>query len=69
MLGIGLFGGAGNDLVGGGYHSDRILGGPGNDVLFGNEGKDSVDGARGYDVCLDWETTVAGCESSLAGAT
>jgi Ca2+-binding RTX toxin-like protein len=42
-------GGAGDDLVRGGYLRDRLLGGPGNDRIYGNGYPDVIKGGPGRD--------------------
>lgn len=46
------YGGAGDDVLGGGSRNDRILGGDGDDLLAGYAGKDSLDGGDGNDTLL-----------------
>jgi Ca2+-binding RTX toxin-like protein len=62
-----IFGGTGNDILGGGFHNDTIHGGPGDDILMGGETYDRLHGDPGSDICLDWDISVTGCESSTSG--
>ena len=70
VLGGGLFGGDGDDLLDGGNGEDDLVGGPGNDVLCGGDGNDVLRGGLGNDVWwreLDTMNGGAGDDTLIGG--
>jgi Ca2+-binding RTX toxin-like protein len=48
-----IFGGGGNDTIGGGFGNDTLYGDSGNDVINGDTGDDNIDGGSGNDIITD----------------
>jgi Ca2+-binding RTX toxin-like protein len=76
-IGLGLFGGAGNDTITGGDQADTIDGGDGNDSLNGGSGSDLLTGGAGNDAInggadvdtVTYESTGQGVTVSLVAGT
>lgn len=60
-----VYGGSGNDTLGGNAYSNRLFGGNGNDVLTGGGGADVLDGGAGNDVLYGRD----GVRDTLLGGT
>jgi Ca2+-binding RTX toxin-like protein len=48
-----IFGGGGNDTIGGGFGNDTLYGDSGNDVINGDTGDDNIEGGSGNDTITD----------------